>query len=133
VDVPFAPVGVVPALVARQCPGIEVQRLAACEHHPIDRAAAAEQFAARNRRALVRLDQGWLAGPSSQQQLYLVAGIHREPARHDRAGADDDVVIGLHLLDTLQTPLPVLIHALDRQSLRPLRSCWAESDADRAF
>jgi hypothetical protein len=54
--------GVAPAAVAHLRPGIEVLRLAAHEHHPVDRAGAAEQLAARYGVNPVQMSEGGWAG-----------------------------------------------------------------------
>ena len=116
---------VAPAVVAHLRPGVEVLRLAAHERHAVDRAGAAEHLAARHRQAAAvgvglglrgvqpvgrgigqqlgvadRDARPGMAGGTGLQQQHLVAGIRRQPVgdhRAGRPGADNDVVIALHL------------------------------------
>ena len=117
--------GVAPAAVAHLRPGIEVLRLAAHEHHAVDRAGAAEQLAARHREPAAigaclglggiepvgrgigdqpghsdRNGGPGMARPTGFEQQHLVARICRQPVRDGRAGrpgADDNVIVGLHV------------------------------------
>ena len=77
-----------------------------------------------------------MAGGTGLQQQHLVARVRRKPVRDDRAGrsgADNDVVVGLHLItlvlppSRLQTPLPVLIqggHIASQESIE----VWCAGD-----
>ena len=135
---------VAPAPVAHLRPGVEILRLAAHEGHAVDRAGAAEQFAARHRDAAAvgvglglrriepvgrrvldqpggadRNERPGMAGRARFQQQHLVARIGRQPVRHrraGRAGADDDVIVGLH----------VLISPPDPSQARGYLSRWRE-------
>ncbi|HXC89851.1 MAG TPA: hypothetical protein VNV18_06760 [Stellaceae bacterium] len=118
-------VRVAPAAVAHLRPGVEVLRLAAHKHHAVDRAGAAEQFAARHRDPAAvgaclglggikpvgrgigdqpghsdRNARPGVARPTGLEQQHLVARVCRQPVRHRRTrrpGADDNVIVGLHV------------------------------------
>ena len=117
---------VAPAAVAHLRPGIEVLGLAADKHHSVNRAGTAEQFAARHREPAAvgaRLRLGGIepvgcgigdqpghsdrngrpgvAGPTGLEQQHLVARVCRQPVRDGRTGrtgADNNVIVGLHVL-----------------------------------
>ena len=117
---------VAPAAVAHLRPGIEVLGLAADKHHSVNRAGTAEQFAARHREpaavgARLRLggiepvgcgvgdqpghsdrnERPGVAGPTGLEQQHLVARVCRQPVRDGRTGrtgADNNVIVGLHVL-----------------------------------
>src|SRR5216684_4796722 len=117
---------VAPAPVAQLRPGIEVLGLAADKHHSVNRAGTAEQFAARHREpaavgARLRLggiepvgcgigdqpghpdrnERPGMAGPTGLDQQHRVARVCRQPVRDGRTGrtgADNNVIVGLHLL-----------------------------------
>ena len=111
---------VAPAAIAELRPGVVVLRLAAHEHHAVDRRRAAQQFAARDRDAALAgavvglrgvqpvgrrvLDQPGetdrdprpgMAFPARFQHQHPVPGIGAEPVGEDRpgrAGAHHDIV-----------------------------------------
>src|SRR5712692_3294392 len=114
------------ALIQSISAPIEVLGLAADKHHSVNRAGTAEQFAARHREpaavgARLRLggiepvgcgigdqpghpdrnERPGMAGPTRLEQQYLVARVCRQPVRDGRTGrtgADNDVIVGLHVL-----------------------------------
>ena len=118
-------VAVAPAAVAHLRPRVEVLRLAAHEGLAVDGARTAQQAAARHRQAAAvgrglrfgavqpvgrrigdqlrvadRDVRPRIAGRSRLQQQHAVARVGRQPVGHHgagRAGADDDVIVGLHV------------------------------------
>src|SRR5215471_10570131 len=123
---------VAPAAAAHLRPGIEVLGLAADKHHSVNRAGTAEQFAAWHRetpavgappwlggiepvgcrvgdqpRHSARNERPGMTGPTGLEQQYLVARVYRQPVRDGCTGgpgADNDVIVGLHVL--LPAPRP---------------------------